>query len=147
MNSKKLRTKPEKVPFIRFLDSLLYWIILFVAIMGNLIISIILIPFLLVIQGIFLYIIILLLAFVFGLLFDLLIRDLENIKRKQIIIAGLFIPVLAAINVLFMVRFSNHLSRLLHLNTFHNPFFIAFFYVIAFTLPHIISQSRVTCGI
>ena len=75
----------------------------------------------------------------FGAFFDLLIRDLENIAQKEVIIAGIFLPVLALISVGFMVRFSNFLHESLRLSSpEHSPIIIGVVYAIAFILPYII---------
>ena len=105
--------KPKK---IAFLDSIVYWIVLLVALIGNFIISIILIPFMLTMQGIRLYTIIFIIGFAFGAFFDLLIRDIEKLQQKDVIIAGVFLPILAIINVSLMVKFSNFLQATIKIN-------------------------------
>ena len=130
--------KPKK---IAFLDSIIYWIVLFVALIGNLIISIILIPFMLTMKGISLYSIIFIIGFAFGAFFDLLIRDIEKLQQKDIIIAGIFLPLLAIINVSFMVKFSNFLQTVIGLNNImHNPLIISIIYVLGFIIPYIIKS-------
>ncbi|HLC96083.1 MAG TPA: hypothetical protein VJH97_02070 [Candidatus Nanoarchaeia archaeon] len=126
----------EKPAKIKILDAIIYWFVLFVAIFGNLIISIALVPFLLQFRSVFLYTIIAVLAAVFGFLFDLLIRDIETIQKKHVIIAGLFIPALAIINIYYITSFSNHVSSVLQLGNSHNPISISFIYVIAFISPY-----------
>jgi hypothetical protein len=129
--------KTKKSKKLLFLDSLVYWLVLIVALIGNFVISIILIPFMLVIEGFRLFSIIVIIAFVFGAFFDLLIRDIENIQNKDVIIAGLFLPLLALINVGFMVEFANYLQENLVLGGIHhNPIIISIVYVIAFVLPY-----------
>lgn len=131
--------KKKKPKNIAFLDSIVYWLILFVALIGNFIISIILIPFMLAMQGTRLYIIILIIGFAFGAFFDLLIRDLKKVENKEVIIAGIFLPVLALINVIFMVRFSNYFQQMLGLGAAeNNPIIVAVVYVFAFVLPYAI---------
>jgi len=133
--------KPKKIVF---LDSIIYWIVLFVALIGNFIISIILIPFMLTMQGMSLYSIIFIIGFAFGAFFDLLVRDIEKLQQKDIIIAGIFLPLLAIINVSFMVKFSNFLQATIGLNNvMHNPLIISIFYVIGFILPYIIKSILV----
>jgi hypothetical protein len=133
------RGKQKKPKKSKFFDSLMYWLVLFVALIGNFIISIILIPFLVAMQGVSLYTIIIVIGFAFGAFFDLLIRDIEKIQNKDIIIAGIFLPLLALINVILMVNFSNNLQKAMGLtNIQHNPMIVSIVYVITFVLPYII---------
>ena len=131
------KAKEEKSSKIKFLDKTVYWVVLIVAIIGNLILSIILIPFMLVLKHIILYVIIFVLAFIFGLFFDLLLREIEQLDQPHRIIAGLFIPALAIINVFYMAQFSNYLTDTIQLNNPHNPFLVGFVYTTAFIVPYL----------
>lgn len=126
-------TKPRE---IRFIDKITYWAVLIVAIIGNLILSIILIPFMLVLKHFILYTIIFVLAFIFGLFFNLLLKEIEQLDQPHHIMAGLFIPALAIINVVYMTMFANYLTETIQLNNTHNPFIIGFIYTIAFVSPY-----------
>lgn len=131
--------KEKKSSKIKFLDSIIYWVLLFVAIIGNIVISMILIPFLLTFKKIPLYFIIIILAAMFGFLFDQLIRDIEHLERRHHIVAWVFIPALAVINTYYMTSFTNHLTETLKLSLIiHSPLLISIIYVFAFTLPYII---------
>ena len=135
------KAKKKKSSKIKFLDSLIYWILLIVAIIGNMVISIILIHFLLAFKRIPLYFIIIILAAMFGFLFDQLIRDIEHLEKKHHIIAWAFIPSLAIINVYYMASFANYLVQSLKLPlTLHSPLIISIFYVIAFITPYILGN-------
>ena len=126
---------------VRFLDSTIYWVLLVVAIIGNLIISIILIPFLLAFRKIPLYFTIIVLAGMFGFLFDQLIKDIENLESKHHILAWVFIPAFAIINTYYMTSFTNHLTQTLKLPvTTYSPIFISVIYVIAFIIPYIVDN-------
>ena len=122
---------------IRFIDKAVYWGVLIVAIIGNIILSIILIPFMLVLKHFVLYMIIFVLAFVFGLFFDLLLREIEQLDQPHRVIAGLFIPALAIINVFYMTQFSNYLTATIRLNNVHNPLLISIVYTTAFVMPYL----------
>ncbi len=122
-----------------FFENLIFWFVLIIAIFGNLIVSIALIPFLLELDSLLLYSVITLLALAFGSLFDLLIRDIEAIGRKHIVVTGILIPSLAIINIFYVTQFANFFSDKWNLGISHNPWIIAILYVGAFSLPHIIS--------
>jgi hypothetical protein len=133
------KAQAKKTKPLLFLDSIIYWLVLFAALIGNFIISIILIPFMLTITGFKLIAIIILIGFAFGAFFDLLIRDIKNLENKDVIIAGIFLPLLALMNVSLMVRFANYLQLQMGLLTpQHDPWVISAIYVCAFMLPHVI---------
>jgi len=133
--------KEKKSNAIKIIDSIVYWVVLLVTIVGNLILSIILIPFLLTLSHFQLYLIITIIAVTFGFLFDLLIRDIENLEQKHYIMAGIFIPSLAIINVFFMVRFANYLTRIMRFsNIQHNPLIVGIVYTFAFIMPYLINK-------
>ncbi len=136
------RAKETKSEGTKLMDKVVYWGVLFVAIIGNLILSIFLIPFMLVLKNYILYIIIFMIAFVFGLFFSLLLREIEQLDYSHHIIAGLFIPALAIINVFYMTNFANYLTATIKLNNIHNPFLIGIVYTIAFITPYLFSKIK-----
>ncbi len=128
--------KQQGPPFPRT-DAIVYWILILVAIVGNMIIAVLLVPFLLAFRNAPLYVTIALLAIFFGYIFDILLRDLET-TGKDHLLAWLFIPILAVINVFYMVTFANYLTAALHLpSAIHSPFLISSLYVVAYTFPYI----------
>lgn len=133
--------KAKKTSKIKFLDAIIYWNLLIVAIIGNMIISIILIPFLLSFKKVPLYSTIFILALMFGSLFDQLIREIENLENKHEIIAWVFIPVLALINIYYMTSFTNHLTETLELPlSLNSPLLVSLLYVFAFMTPYVIRK-------
>ena len=135
------KAEDKKSKKIKFLDSIIFWSVLTIAIIGNLIVSIILIPFLLALKGFILYSIIATIGLSFGFFFDLLIRDIENLQKKDVIISNLFIPCLAIINIGYMVKFANYLQSTLQLgNVQHSYILISLVYAVAFMLPYITKE-------
>ncbi|MEA2036454.1 MAG: hypothetical protein U9O94_03030 [Nanoarchaeota archaeon] len=131
------KTKQKKSSLIKFLDSSAYWVLLAVALIGNLVISIILIPFLLTLRKIPLYIIIAVLAALFGFLFHQLIREIEFLESRHYLIAWIFIPIFAVISVYYAVLFTNNLLGSLKLSLAPNsPLIISVIYAFAFILPY-----------
>jgi|ETNmetMinimDraft_2_1059921.scaffolds.fasta_scaffold67716_1 hypothetical protein len=123
------------------LNKVVYWGALLVAIVGNLIVSVVLIPFLLVLSKIQLYMIIVVIGMAFGALFNMLLKDIEEMDRKHHVIAGIFIPALAIINVFIMTRLANYLTIIIGVNNVpHNPIVISIIYVTSFSFPYIISK-------
>ena len=131
----------ETIYFSPKLGEILFWTFLFITIIGNFIISVVLVPILLVMSKIYLYLIITFIGFSFGFVINSIIKSIEKIERRHHIIAGLLIPVLALINVVIFTKLSNDLIKLMDLKTpQHNPIILAIIYVIAFTLPYLVGQ-------
>ena len=131
-----------KTTKMRVFDSLVYWILLLVTIVGNLVISIVLVPFLFAFKIIPLYLVIILLAAMFGYLFDRLISDMEHLENRHHLVAWIFIPSLAIINVYYMTSFANYVVRTLELPfPVHSPLFVSAAYVFAFTLPYLVHNT------
>jgi len=137
------KAEKDKGRGIKILDEIVYWLVLIVTIIGTMVISIVLMPFLIVFNYIRLYTIIIIISFAFGLLFDLLLKDLRDLNRKHYVIAGFFIPSFAIINMVFMTQFANHLMEILKVNhELHNPASIGIVYVVAFIAPAAFARVR-----
>ncbi|MBI4149116.1 hypothetical protein HY491_01590 [Candidatus Woesearchaeota archaeon] len=118
------------------LNRIVYWTALLVAIVGNVIISAALIPFLIVLRDFPLTLVIFTLGLTFGMLFNQLIQDIEFVDRSHHIIAGIFIPGLAVVNIFIMTRLANQFIALFQVqNTPHSPLIISVNYLVAFVLP------------
>ena len=129
-------SKRRKNKIVKLIDRFIYWVVLLVMIFGNLVISIILVPFLLALRSAQLYLVVITLGMAFGLFFDLLIRDIDDLEKKHYIIAALFIPALAAIDVFYMTQFANFLEGLMKIENLHNPLLAGIAYALAFILPY-----------
>ena len=129
--------KKNKHPQIKVLDKLVYWFSLLIAIIGNLLISVSLIPLLLIFRGPELYFITVILGFSFGLLFELLVRTIEHLKTHHHIFLGIIIPILAVINFTIIL---NSMQELTGITIQQNPIIIGSVYTIAFMLPYISYQ-------
>lgn len=131
----------KKYTSTRIIDKIVYWSALFVAIIGNMVISITLVPFLISFEGAYLYMVIAVLGFCFGIFFDLLIRDIEKLQTRHYVIAGLFIPAIAFINMMYMTNFANQLIERLKVNTApHNPYYTVTFYTASFIIPYLVNK-------
>jgi len=131
------KAKKNKHPKIKVLDKFVYWFSLLIATIGNLIISISLIPVLITLKNFQLYFVIATLGLAFGLLFELLIRSIENLEIKHHLFLGILIPIIAVINLIII---SNNMKRLIGIESQQNPIIIGATYSIAFILPYILYQ-------
>lgn len=129
--------KKNKHPQIKILDKFVYWFSLLIAIIGNLIISISLIPVLIALKGLQLYLVIITLGLAFGLLFELVIRNIEHLETKHHILLGIMIPVIAVINFIII---SNNMKKLIGIENPQNPIIVGSVYAITFILPYIVYQ-------
>ncbi len=129
--------KQNRHPGIKLMDSLVYWILLLLIVLGNFTISIGLLPLLLALQGIFLYPIIAAAAIVFGLLFELVIRSIEHLEMKHHFFLALVIPFIAVINFLVMAQFAREAQISLGLAERHDYISLSIAYTAAFVLPYI----------
>tara|TARA_Y100000310_G_scaffold255534_1_gene263016 strand:+ start:8302 stop:8793 length:492 start_codon:yes stop_codon:yes gene_type:complete len=131
------KAKKTKHPKIKILDKAVYWFSLIVAIIGNFIISVALIPFLLALSGMQLFLFIIILGLSFGLLFELLVRGIENLETKHHLFLGIIIPILAIINFIVI---SNNIKTFIGLESPQDPIIVGSVYAIAFILPYISYQ-------
>ena len=130
------RAKKNKHPKIKLLDKAVYWLSLLLAITGNFIISVALIPELIALKGFQLYLIIITLGISFGLLFELLIRTIE-LQAKHHLFLGTIVPLLAVINFIII---SNSMKKLVGLENPQNALLVGTVYAISFILPYAVYQ-------
>lgn len=129
--------KKHKHPKIKLLDKSVYWLSIIVAIIGNFIISVTLIPFLLALNGLQLFLIVVILGVSFGLLFELLVRGIENLEAKHHIFFGIIIPIIAVTNFIIV---SNNIKIFIGIENPQDPVIVGSVYAISFMLPYISYQ-------
>jgi len=136
--AKILKDAEKDSPFLSSSSQLVYWMALVVAVIGNFVVSVLIIPFLLSLKTFALYIVIALIGICFGFLVNLLIKDIDYLDPKHHIIAGIFIPAVALINIFIVTAIVNYFITATKLNEpLKNPLAIAFIYVIAFLFSYL----------
>jgi hypothetical protein len=130
------RVKEQKPKHIKFLDKSIYWVILLITIVGNFIISIPILLLLFVLEPFQLYPVVIFLGVAFGLLIEILIRDLEHLEQKHHLIFGLIIPVIALINFFIITQVVDNLK----LDGKFSPLVVGLVYAVSFILPYIYYQ-------
>ena len=118
---------------------LIYWFSLLILTVCNLLVAVFLVPFILVLQGAFVYIIIGVLGLIFGLLFNHVIQNIEHLELRHHVFAAIFIPLIAVINIFVMVTAANRISEILQLTIELNPLMLSSVYVSLFLIPYVIS--------
>lgn len=122
------------------INKTIYWIVLLITIVGNLLVSVVLIPFLLILKSVSLFAVISVLALSFGFLFHILIRDIQKIDYEHRVLAYIFIPVFAELNILVVLQITKSIGLLIDSNVVSNSLLINFVYVIVFTLPYVFDR-------
>ena len=119
-------------------SKIVFWSALVVTIFGNFMVSLILIPFLIVLNKWVLYLIVILLAGSIGFLYKLLITDIGHLEKKHHITASIAVPLIALANVIGMVLVSNKFIRDLRVeNVQHNPIIVAIVFAVVLILPYV----------
>lgn len=129
------RGEALKSKWALFLDKFVYWFgLLFTIIISNAVVVAI-VPFLVIMDGLWLFAFISLIAVSFGSMLGFLLNSIEKIQQKQVVYASVFIPFLALMNIYIITRLSNQLSQLVNRPP-HNPVMISMMYVWMFCLPY-----------
>lgn len=121
---------------------ILYWLGLIIAIIGNFVLAVVFIPFMMFLSSIQLYFILAIVAFIFGSVFNVIIKDIEHIDTKHHIIAGAFIPAIALVTVFVMTAVSNKVSSFIMSPNPHNPLIVSIIYLVFFSAPYAIYKIK-----
>ena len=126
-----------------FFSKIVFWSALVVIIFANLLVSLLLIPFLIALSSGVLYGIVVVLALTIGFLYNFLITDIGLLEKKHHRAAGIIISFIAMANVVVMVLVSNKFIESLKLNNSpHNPWIVAAVFGGAFILPYVVDRIR-----
>lgn len=126
-----------------FFSKIVFWSALIVIIFANLLVSLMLIPFLIALNHWMVYSIVIILAGTIGFLYNFLIKDINYLGKQHHVWAGILVPLLALTNVMMMVWASNRFVEKLNINNPpQNPWLVALIFAIAFILPYVIDKIR-----
>src|SRR3989338_6351918 len=103
-----MKAKKKKHPHVKFLDGIVYWILLVVVVVLNYGIAISLIPAILIFKGFFLIFILGTIGYIFGLLLEVTIRSIEHLKTKHHIALGILIPAIGIANMVIIGATANN---------------------------------------
>ncbi len=137
------RAHHKKTDTVRVLDSAALWIGLLLIILGNFIVSVVIVPFLLILSGFWLYLSLFFIAVSFGFLVSVIAGYIQKMQHEHMLIMSVFLPALALINVYIMAYFANRLEVLMQLGTpLHNPLLVALVYTGGFMIPYMVSRLK-----
>ncbi len=136
-------SREQRSWLMSWLNRIIFWGALLFLILGNMLISVVLIPFMLMAPPILLYPGLFIIGVAFGSLYTLVIHDIGKIEDNPKIMPELFIPAIALINVYIITILSNQLALILGLSPgVHTPIFVAVAYVSGFVVPLLYSKKR-----
>ena len=126
-----------------FLSKLVFWSALVVIIFANLLVSLVLIPFLIVFDRLMLYSIVVVLAGVIGFLYNFLITDIGHLETKHHVLAAIIVPLVALANIGVMVAASNKFIADLQVGTQpHDPIMVSVVFAAVLILPFVLDKVR-----
>lgn len=121
------------------LDLFVYWTSLALLALFNLIACFFLIPFLMFFDGFYLYLSVVLFGLMFGILFNFLIIGLEHLDNHHMIIAGIFIPLLAVIDMVLILKIVERINMILKVSVEYDVSMIIIIFITVFVLPYLVS--------
>jgi hypothetical protein len=131
----------KKHPTIKMLDKAMAWLALVLSLLGNLVISVALIPFLLTMPTVVTMVVTMFFGLCFGFLIDVVLRDIDELSGRHYIIAGAFLPLVAVLNILLASRIMQYVMDkypFIKPVESYNPLLIVMIYLAAFSVPHFI---------
>lgn len=135
------KAEEKKHPHVKILDKILFWLVLFLIMLGNVIILIALLPVIIEIPQTFSLVIFVVIGFAFGSLIDNIIKDME-LTKKHYFSAGLLIVLMATLSMFLVLTFARYVLKEVGILIRINPLLTIFIYIIAFTLPHILYKIK-----
>jgi len=118
-----------------FFSRIVFWSALVVVVFANVMISLILIPFLIFLSSWILYSIVALLGLMIGFVYNFLITDIKHLRWHHHLLAGILLPIIALANMTIMVLFSNRYAEKAAFSHTNNPWLIGAIFAVAFILP------------
>src|SRR3989339_146879 len=133
IDSAETNKKHSRVIF----DKTIYLTLLFLLIIGNMLISALLIPFLFAFKGDSIILLVTFFGFVFGVFFSILIADINKHENKNDLKLIFTLILSGILSFILIIVLSFESSRLTGLTLAHSPYLVAGIYLFAFLTPHI----------
>jgi len=138
----KADEKPKKQFYAESTSQALYWASLLILIISNLLVAVVLIPFLLTLKGFQISLLVILLALTFGAIFNMLIVNIDFLKRRHHLIALVVIPLISLASLGLVLGVSNRIADALKLSIRQEPIVISAIYIVSFLLPYVFFNIR-----
>lgn len=114
---------------------IMYWLVLLLLTICNFLIFAFLVPFMLILKATHLFLIVGTIGFVFGLIFNFLINDIEHLEPKHHKFAAAFIPSISVLNIFMLVSIQQFL-RGFYSYTNLDKYYASFIYIVLFMIPY-----------
>lgn len=122
-------------------NKLVYFLALFLSMVGNFAVSVMLIPFIVLAEGLFLYPGLFIISLSFGALFDLIVYDIEKVADAPRFKQGLFLFAVSLINIWLITQLSAYFGDLIGIERATSAYAItAGVYVVGFMIPHLYTR-------
>ncbi len=121
------------------LDTFVYWTSLAILAVFNFIACLFLIPFLMFFEGLRLYLAVGIFGLVFGFLFNLLMLGLEHLKQRHTIVAGIFIPALAVLDIAIIMTIAENLNNAFRAPLTYNVPEVIIIFIVLFLVPYLVA--------
>ena len=147
-----LKAEKNKTLFIKILDEIVHWILVLIIIIGNIIIGSFIVFASNLLNTPYFYLVIILIAVSFGLLIEIPLRDIEKLDKNKHFISRIMLPLLAIINIYFLIGIQKTISSFSEINFEFNAVTAGIVYGIFLLLPHVINsilrkmKKRVAAG-
>ncbi len=120
----------------QFLDKTVFGVALFVLVVLNIISAILLLPFLFTLQGGIVNVIIAIVGMVFGIIFTILIADIDRLNRAHHRAFLITFIVSGIINFAIITKFVQDISAKTTLPIIHNAYILGGTYIVTFLVPY-----------
>jgi len=130
--------KEWNVQYAKSMHRIHYWLTLMVLTICSFLITFILIPFMLVLNNMAINFIVIILGLLFGLIFTFVVLDLEHLEKYHHVFAGLFIPLVALINMLVLIILTTRIAAIFNISIQRDPVIISMLYLGSFVLPYLL---------
>ena len=125
------RARAEVSSASRLINFLIFLGLLIIIILGNVLMSLSLIPLLLTLEGVFLITVVFLLGLIMGALFEIATRSIGFLEKEHHLALGIIMPFLGLLNIAVMVVYTNLFGTIQQ-----SPYVLAIAYGVSFLLPY-----------
>lgn len=119
-----------------------FWSTLIVVIVGNLALSVFLMPLLIFTKGILLYSALAASGIVFGFIYNFVLTHVGDFEKEHHFLAGTLIFLLAFTNIALLIYYVNQLEIRWKIDNPHSLIILSLIFLGAFILPYIVDQIR-----
>ncbi len=133
-----LNAEKNKHVFIKILDKIVHWLILFVILLGNVLIAAFIVFISLLLNEIYFYIITALFAISFGFLIEIPLRDVQKLNKQNHSFSRIILAILAILNIFVLMGMKNSIEYLTGIIFEFNAILVGIIYSVFFLLPSLI---------